>query len=203
MGPPPADAGYDPTAKWTKQNPTATFVTTEGSFKAEIYLDRVPRTASNFIDLARSGFYNGIHFHRVIPEFMCQFGCPLARDAKNPRAGTGGPENTPFKNLATGGTEQRFNSGNIKDENISKDTNAAGTLSMANTGVPNSNGSQFFINVAQNTALDWFSPGASKHPVFGKIIAGYDVCVKISNVPTSNDNPIKPVMMQTVTIEGC
>eukprot|EP00971_Amphidinium_carterae_P131719 2609034-Amphidinium_carterae.1 len=62
-------------------NPIAIFDTTAGQFEAEIYLDRVPRTASNFIDLAKSGFYNGVHFHRVIPDFMCQFGCPYAKDA--------------------------------------------------------------------------------------------------------------------------
>ena len=54
-------------------NPIATFATSMGSVRAEIFLDRVPRTASNFIDLARSGFYDGLHFHRVIPGFMNQF----------------------------------------------------------------------------------------------------------------------------------
>merc|ERR1712228_703426 len=109
-----------------------------GSFKAEIYLDRVPRTASNFIDLCKTGFYNGIHFHRVIPGFMDQFGCPYAKDPKSSRAGTGGPEDGTYKNAWTGEEYKRFGGGNIKDENISKDTNAAGTLSMANTGRPNS-----------------------------------------------------------------
>merc|ERR1711904_338166 len=103
--------------------------------------------ASNFIDLAQSGFYEGVHFHRVIPGFMNQFGCPYAKDPNSSRAGTGGPPDGTFKNLATGGTEKRSNGGNIKDENISKDTNASGTLSMANTGQPNSGGSQFFLNV--------------------------------------------------------
>merc|ERR1719217_432421 len=170
-------------------NPTAIFNTTEGEIEAEIYLDRVPRTASNFIDLANSGFYDGIHFHRVIPGFMNQFGCPFAKDPSSRRAGTGGPKDGTFKNLKTGETERRFNGGNIKDENISKDTNAPGTLSMANTGSPNTGGSQFFMNVANNDFLDWFSPGESKHPVFGKITTGYDVCVAISKVRTLNDNP--------------
>merc|ERR1712100_173770 len=102
-------------------------------------------------------------------KFMCQFGCPNAKDPKSPKAGTGGPQDGSFKNLKTGGTEKRFNGGNIMDENISKDTNAPGTLSMANTGQKNSGGSQFFLNVANNANLDWFSPGRSKHPVFGKI----------------------------------
>ena len=178
-------------------NPIATFTTSAGTFTAEIYLDRVPRTASNFIDLARSGFYNGIHFHRVIPGFMDQFGCPYAKDPTSRRAGTGGPPDGTFKNLVTGATETRSNGGNIKDENISRDSNKPGTLSMANTGAPNSGGSQFFLNVADNANLDWFSPGQSKHPVFGAIKdqASFDVAVKISQVRTRNDNPVEPIMI--------
>merc|ERR1719253_1999572 len=104
-------------------NPTCVCDTTMGTFTVELYLDRVPRTASNFIDLAKTGFYNGIHFHRVIPGFMNQFGCPHAKDPKSGRAGTGGPPDGEFKNLATGKMEKRSNGGNIEDENISKDTN--------------------------------------------------------------------------------
>merc|ERR1712194_56529 len=143
----------------------------------------------NFIDLAKTGFYDGVHFHRVIPGFMDQFGCPNAKDPNSRRAGTGGPEDGTFTNLKNGATERRSNGGNIQDENISRDTNAPGTLSMANTGQPNSGGSQLFLNVANNKNLDWFSPGQSKHPVFGKIVEGYDVCVAISKTPTSNDCP--------------
>merc|ERR1712151_78873 len=161
-----------------------------GTFKAEIYLDRVPITASNFIDLCQTGFYSGIHFHRVIPGFMDQFGCPNAKDPNSRTAGTGGPPDGEFKNLKTGQMERRTNGGNIQDENISRDTNAKGTLSMANTGRPNSGGSQFFINVANNSNLDWFSPGQSKHPVFGKVIEGMDLAIKISKVQTRDDNPV-------------
>merc|ERR1711959_707216 len=147
-------------------------------------MDKMPVTASNFIALSQEGFYNGVHFHRVIPNFMAQFGCPNAKDPKSRRAGTGGPPDGQFKNLKSGAMEKRSNGGNIQDENISRDTNAPGTLSMANTGSPNSGGSQFFLNVADNRTLDWFSPGQSKHPVFGKIISGMDVCTKISKVRT-------------------
>merc|ERR1712051_844556 len=129
-----------------------------GDIKVELFLDRVPRTASNFINLAQTGFYEGVHFHRVIPGFMNQFGCPHAKDPKSPRAGTGGPPDGSFTNLKTGAKERRSNGGNIKDENISRDSNKPGTLSMANTGRPNSGGSQFFMNVADNANLDWFSP---------------------------------------------
>lgn len=187
---------YDPNI----ENPIATFDTSMGQFQAEIFLDRVPITASNFVDLARSGFYNGIHFHRVIPGFMDQFGCPYAKDPFSPDAGTGNPPDGQFVNLATGGIERRVRGGNIKDELTSKDSNTFGTLSMANTGRPNSGGSQFFLNVADNESLDWFSRGDSKHPVFGRITIGMDVVVAISRVPTKEDTPIRPIMMKSITI---
>ena len=183
-------------------NPIATFDTTVGTFKAEIFLDRVPITASSFIDLCKTGFYEGVHFHRVIPGFMDQFGCPNAKDPNSNRAGTGGPPDGTFSNLKTGATERRTNGGNIQDENISRDSNKAGTLSMANTGSANTGGSQFFLNVNDNSNLDWFSAGASKHPVFGNITEGLDVVVKISKVKTVNDNPVVPIRMNKITIEG-
>merc|ERR1712232_581968 len=80
----------------------------------------------------------------------------------------------------------------------SRDTNEPGSLSMANTGQPNSGGSQFFLNVANNNFLDWFSPGASKHPVFGKITEGYEIAVAISKVPTRNDSPNTPIRMNSI-----
>merc|ERR1719238_2233891 len=94
------------------KNPVAKFQTTMGIFTAEIYLDRVPRTASNFMDLSTEGFYNGIHFHRVIPGFMIQFGCPNAKDPNAHNAGQGGPPDGSFKNLVTGATEKRQGGGN-------------------------------------------------------------------------------------------
>merc|ERR1712187_292155 len=69
------------------ENPIATLETSMGSFKVELFLDRVPITVSNFVDLAQSGFYDGIHFHRVIKGFMNQFGCPYAKDPNNKKAG--------------------------------------------------------------------------------------------------------------------
>merc|ERR1712159_333761 len=183
-------------------NPVATFDTTMGTIKCEIYLDKMPITASNFIDLANSGFYNGLHFHRVIPNFMDQFGCPYSKDPKSQRAGTGGPPDGQFKNLKTNGMETRSNGGNIKDEYAAKFSNEPGTLSMANTGQPNSGGSQFFMNVVHNDFLDWFSPGESKHPVFGKCVdqESFNVMVKISKVPTRDDCPKTPVQMKSVTV---
>jgi cyclophilin family peptidyl-prolyl cis-trans isomerase len=108
----------------------------------------MPITCGNFIDLANSGFYDGIHFHRVIPNFMNQFGCPYAKDPNSPRAGTGGPEPGSQFQSADGKTYTRNREGGIPDELTQKISNSKGTLSMANTGRPESGGSQFFINVA-------------------------------------------------------
>ncbi|HRC54969.1 MAG: peptidylprolyl isomerase [Myxococcales bacterium] len=169
-------------------NPTATFETSLGTFTAEIFLDKMPTTATNFIKLAQSGFYNGLHFHRVIPNFMVQFGCEHSKDPSSPRCGTGG---SPL--------------GRIQDEHPAahKLSNEPGTLSMANTGAPNSGGAQFFINTVHNAYLDWFSPGPSKHPVFGKVFEGMDVVKKIETTPTAGqDRPRTPVKMISVTIQG-
>jgi cyclophilin family peptidyl-prolyl cis-trans isomerase len=166
-------------------NPTATFDTSEGSFTVELYADKMPGTAGNFATLAKSGFYDGLHFHRVIPGFMLQFGCPYSKDPNSPRAGTGGPP-----------------SGNIKDEHPAahKLSNEIGTLSMANTGQPNSGGSQFFINTAHNGYLDWFSPGASKHPVFGKVTAGWDIVKKIETFGSGSGKTKKPLKVNKITV---
>ena len=167
-------------------NPTATFDTSLGTFKAEIYLDKMPITANNFIKLAKQGFYDGLHFHRVIKDFMIQFGCEYSKDPNSPRCGTG---NSPF--------------GNVQDEHPAahKLSNEPGTLSRANTGRPNSGGAQFFINTVHNAYLDWFTPGQSKHPVFGKVIEGMDVVHKIEKTKTDrNDRPVTPVRMNKVTV---
>jgi len=166
-------------------NPTATFETTLGNFDVELFLDQMPITAGNFIQLANDGFYDGLHFHRVIKNFMIQFGCPHSKDPKSTRAGTGGPPH-----------------GNIQDEFTVKLSNEPGTLSMANTGRPNSGGSQFFINTVHNSFLDWFDGQTpSKHPVFGKVVGGMDVVNKIGKAPTGGrDNPLSPIQVKKITV---
>ena len=169
-------------------NPTATFETSLGSFTAEIYSDVMPVTAGNFIRLAKEGFYNGLHFHRVIPNFMIQFGCPNSKDPQSRRAGTG---DSPH--------------GRIQDEHPSnaKISNEPGTLSMANTGQPNSGSCQFFINTVHNAYLDFFSPGASKHPVFARVTEGMDVVSKIGSTKTDgSDRPATPIQMISITVNG-
>ena len=167
-------------------NPTATLSTSLGDVEIELFTDKMPITAGNFIKLAKEGFYDGLHFHRVIKDFMIQFGCPHSKDPKSPRAGTG---NSPH--------------GTIKDEHPAdaKLSNEPGTLSMANTGQPNSGSCQFFINTVHNSYLDWFTPGSSKHPVFAKVVSGMDVVKKICTVQTgSGDRPVTPVQMIKVTV---
>ena len=112
---------------------------------------------------------------RVINNFMCQFGCPHSKDPQSPRAGTGGPPGGSSFTLPDGTTITRNAGGCIPDEMVAEISNEPGTLSMANTGQPNSGGSQIFINTVHNDFLDYFNPRTpSKHPVFGKVIEGMD-----------------------------
>src|SRR5690606_27857660 len=133
-------------------NAIALLQTSLGDVKVELFTDKMPITAGNFIKLAKDGFYDGLHFHRVIDGFMIQFGCPYSRDPDSARAGTGQAPH-----------------GTIPDEHPpdARFSNEPGTLAMANTGRPRSGSSQFFINTVHNAYLDWFTPGPSKHPVFG------------------------------------
>ena len=168
-------------------NPTAKFETSMGNFEAEIYVDQMPITGGNFVRLVNDGFYDGLHFHRVIDGFMAQFGCPHSKDAGSPRAGTGDSTH-----------------GAIADEhppNLEL-SNEPGTLSMANAG-PNSGSCQFFINTKHNAFLDYFSGGQSKHPVFGKITQGYDIVESITKTATDgNDRPRTPVQMIKISMAG-
>jgi len=153
-------------------NKIAEFNTNMGSFKIELYNDKTPLTVGNFIKLVENGFYNGLIFHRVIPGFMIQTGCPHG-------TGYGGPGYT------------------IQDEfhpDLKHDSK--GVVSMANTGRPNTGGSQFFITVAPTPWLD------GKHAIFGKVIEGIDVVEKISKVQTDrNDKPLKDVVINSIIIK--
>jgi len=170
-------------------NPVAVFHTSKGVFRAEIYQDRMPRTAANFLGLARSGFYDGLHFHRIIDGFMVLFGCPHSRDPRSPMCGQGEAPDGP-----------------IPDEFLrsAKLSNEEGTLSMANSG-PDSGSSQFFINTAHNKQLDWFRwfGRVGKHPVFGKVIEGMDVVTRIECAPTDPmDRPVEPIRVDRIEVIG-
>ena len=119
---------------------------------------------------------------------MIQFGCPHSSDPDSPRCGTGGPPH-----------------GTIQDEHPegAKFSNEVGTLSMANTGRPNSGGSQFFINTADNAYLDWWDGRTpSKHPVFGKVSSGYDIVQKLEALGSRSGQTQRPVKMVSVTMES-
>jgi cyclophilin family peptidyl-prolyl cis-trans isomerase len=166
-------------------NPIAVFQTTKGTFKLELFIDKSPITARNFRNLVESGFYDNTKFHRVIKDFMIQGGDPNSKDdTKQNLWGTGGS-----------GTV-------IKDEFIEGLSNVRGSISMANSG-PNSGSSQFFINVKDNTFLDWDKqPAQSKHPVFGQIIEGMDIIDSIvSSETVARDMPAQAIIITSVTLE--
>ncbi len=155
----------------------ATFHTTKGDITVE-FSGATPNTVANFTKLASTGFYDGTKFHRVIAGFMIQGGDPLTKDdSMSARWGTGGP-----------GYQ-------FADEIVAGNHNAPGTIAMANAG-PNTNGSQFFINVADNAFLD------TKHTVFGKVVAGMDVVSAIEKTPVApGDRPLEPMVITSVTLK--
>ena len=156
----------------------ATMHTNKGEIEIEMMEKEAPKTVANFAKLARSGFYDGTKFHRVITDFMIQGGDPKTKDDKLMASwGTGGPGDQ---------FEDEIHSGNRND---------VGTIAMANAG-PNTNGSQFFINVAANNFLDM------KHTVFGRVVKGMEVVDEISKVDTEKaDRPIEPVTITSIRVQ--
>lgn len=159
--------------------------TSKGDITLELFTGAMPITTGNFLKLAEEGFYDDTKFHRVIDGFMIQGGDANSKGDNVAIYGQGGPGYT------------------IEDEFVEGDllTNVRGTIAMANTGQPNSGGSQFFINLDNNTFLDFDKePLASKHPVFGRVVAGMDVVDQIAKVETGlRDVPVEPVVVESVT----
>jgi peptidylprolyl isomerase len=139
--------------------------------------DDMPITTANFTDLVKKGFYDGTIFHRVIDRFMIQGGCPDGN-------GTGGPGY------------------NIKDEFVKGHSNMRGTISMANTGRPNSGGSQFFINLVDNTYLDWDDTRTpSAHPVFGEVTEGMGIVDRVAKARTDRHNrPLTDIVIKKAEV---
>ncbi|HEU4671408.1 MAG TPA: peptidylprolyl isomerase [Candidatus Limnocylindrales bacterium] len=149
--------------------PSATIHTTKGDIAVDVFTDEAPKAANNFLDLARKGFYDGVIFHRVVPGFVIQGGDPT---------GTG-----------RGGPGYQF-----EDEPFSGDYDR-GTLAMANAG-PNTNGSQFFICLA-----DLGGRLPKNYTIFGRVTKGMDVVDSIAAGPTgANDRPTEPVTMSSVEV---
>lgn len=147
-----------------------------GVMKGELYEDIAPATVANFEKLASEKFYDGLTFHRVIPGFMIQGGCPKGN-------GTGGPGYTIKGEFTSNGFEN-----NLK--------HTTGVLSMARSMMPDSAGSQFFVMVADAPHLD------GEYAAFGKITEGMGVAQEIVNVPAGRmDDPIEPVVIKTIIVE--
>lgn len=147
-----------------------------GVIKAELYPEIAPNTVNNFISLVKRGFYNGLIFHRVIPGFMIQGGCPLGN-------GTGGPDYSIKGEFSANGFENSLK-------------HTAGVLSMARAMDPNSAGSQFFLMTEDSPHLD------GQYAAFGKVIEGMDVVKEIVKVKRDGgDKPYEDQVIEEMTVD--
>jgi peptidyl-prolyl cis-trans isomerase A (cyclophilin A) len=159
------------------KRPTAIVETTMGTFKFELYTDKAPITAKNFIDLTNKGFYNGVIFHRVVKDFVIQGGDPTG-------TGSGGP----------GHTIKLETSPDLRHDK-------PGVVAMARTQDPDSAGSQFYVTVVPAPFLDP-GPNGPGYAIFGQVIEGMDVVYAINKVDVgANEKPLKDVQILKVTIE--
>ena len=159
------------------QNPIVTIEMEDGGvIKAELYPDVAPNSVNNFISLVKKGFYDGLIFHRVIPGFMIQGGCPQG-------SGMGGPGYSIRGEFAQNGVQNDL-------------AHDRGVLSMARAMDPDSAGSQFFIMVEKAPHLD------GQYAAFGRVIEGMEVADAIVSVKTDwNDRPRQPQRMKKVTVD--
>jgi peptidyl-prolyl cis-trans isomerase A (cyclophilin A)/peptidyl-prolyl cis-trans isomerase B (cyclophilin B) len=165
-------------------NPQVEVRTSMGAFTIELYPENAPNTVQNFLQYVKEGHYNGTVFHRVIPGFMIQGG-GFTRDFIEK------PARSPIKNEAGNGLR-----------------NGVGMVSMARTADPHSATAQFFINVAENSSLDFRAPTAEGYGYtpFGKVIKGMDTVERIEKVktgpgkPPHSDVPVKPVVIERVQL---
>ena len=159
------------------KNPIVTITMDDDSqIILELYPEVAPESVKNFISLVEKGFYNGLTFHRIIPGFMIQGGCPEG-------TGTGGPGYRIKGEFAQNGVKNDLK-------------HTRGVLSMARSMMPDSAGSQFFIMHADSPHLD------GQYAAFGKVTEGMDTVDYIANVGTDfSDRPVVPVRMKTVTVD--
>lgn len=166
-------------------NPVVVIETSAGTITAELFKDRAPVSTENFLRYARDGHYVGTIWHRVVSGYVIQGGGytpELVEKATRP----------PIQNEATNGL-----------------SNQRGTLAMARLRAARSATSQFYINVANNAALDHrgFGPDDFGYAVFGRVIAGMDVVDRIAGVPTTTREgmeniPVTPVLIKSITVRG-
>jgi len=172
------EAGEEQTLKRTPgtSDEVAVITTRFGKIVLEFFPDAAPNHVANFIKLATEGFYNGISFHRVIPGFVVQGGCPYTKDDDRRNDGLGGP-------------------GYNVNAEFNQKKHLRGTLAMARSQDPNSAGSQFYICLAPQPALD------GQYTVFGQVLSGMEVVDQITTVPRDErDNPLDPIVMESVKI---
>ncbi len=151
--------------------------TSAGDILIKLYTDEAPKTVENFVKLVEMGHYNGLHFHRVIEDFMIQGGCPHSKDPMSRRAGTGGPGwQIPCEASALALKHDR-----------------PGILSMANAG-RNTGGSQFFLTTV---ATPWLN---GNHAVFGEVVGGMDVVSSIERCRKIGERPAQPQQIISCTV---
>jgi len=165
------------------QKRIVTIETSMGTIKFETYDADAPKTVQNFITLAQKGFYNNLTFHRIVKEFVIQGGDPNC----NPSTSSGP--------CGAGGPGYQFEDELNPAAESYKNGYQKGVVAMANAG-PNTNGSQFFIMLADNSL-------PHNYTIFGKVISGQDVVDRIGQVPVGpQDRPLEPIVMKKVTVEG-
>jgi len=162
-------------------DPQVDLKTNLGTIRIELYPAKAPKTVANFLQYVKDGHYNGVIFHRVIPNFMIQGG-GFEKGMKEK------PTRPPIENEAKNGLK-----------------NDLGTLAMARTNQPHSASAQFFINTKNNDFLNYPGQDGWGYAVFGKVVSGMDVVMKISGVPTGNsgmfqDVPREPVVIESATL---
>lgn len=167
-----SNQGGEPVNTGSGKNPVAVMVTNMGTIKVELFLDKVPITAQNFIDLAEDGFYDGLIFHRIVAGFVVQGGDPEG-------TGMGGPGHTIVREI---------------HPDLRHDK--AGMLAMARSQDPDSAGSQFYFTLVPTPQLD------DGYAVFGETIEGLEVILAMGELETGEfDRPLDPPFMEKVTIE--
>ncbi|HJO25939.1 MAG: peptidylprolyl isomerase [Planctomycetes bacterium] len=165
----------------SNQGVTATIETSAGNITLEFLTDKAPKHVANFVSLAQAGFYNGTRFHRTIPGFMIQGGCPNTKDLEKSHLwGTGGP-------------------GHSVDAEFNDTPHVRGIFSMARSNDPNSAGSQFFLCHGEAGFLD------GQYTAFGRMLSGDEALEAIATAPTEpggeGSTPVNPVEITCVTIQ--
>ena len=172
-----------PIEEWTDEmkNPVVTITMDDDSvIKIELYADKAPNTVANFVSLAQDGYYNGKNFHRIVPGFMVQGGCPDGTGMGNPGYSIKG---------------EFPNNGFTQNDTL----HTRGVISMARSGDPNSAGSQFFI--CMDDLSKSYPHINGDYAAFGMVTEGMEVVDDIVNGPVMGDRPLQPRVMKTVTAE--